>query len=83
MFDAAPAVPRSSYCQPGAGKSEWRSEHDGASEQHTDQDMRAAGGCLPPVLTSSKMTILWRPGGNVTFFLANILMVLRTVSIPL
>ena len=29
------------------------------------------------------MTILWRPCGSVTFFLANILMVLRTVSIPL
>lgn len=33
--------------------------------------------------TSSKIIILWRPGGNVTFCCANILILLRTVSIPL
>ncbi len=29
------------------------------------------------------MTILWRPGGSVTFFCANILILLRTTSMPL
>lgn len=32
---------------------------------------------------SSRMTILWRPGGSVTFFWANILILLRTTSMPL
>ncbi len=32
---------------------------------------------------SSRMMILWRPRGSVTFFCANILILLRTTSIPL
>ena len=32
---------------------------------------------------SSRMTILWRPGGSVTFFWANILILFRTTSMPL
>jgi hypothetical protein len=32
---------------------------------------------------SSRMTILWRPGGSVTFFCANILILFRTTSMPL
>lgn len=32
---------------------------------------------------SSRMTILWRPFGKVTFCMANILILLRTTSIPL
>lgn len=32
---------------------------------------------------SSRITILWRPGGRVTFFWANILILFLTTSIPL
>ena len=32
---------------------------------------------------SSRMTILCRPAGSVTFFCANILILFRTVSMPL
>jgi len=39
---------------------------------------------LPEVMlsASSRMTILWRPGGNVTLCCANILILPRTTSIP-
>ena len=40
-------------------------------------------GPSPHLSASSKMMILWRPGGRVTFFCANILILLRTTSMPL
>mmetsp|Transcript_24169 Transcript_24169/g.82492 ORF Transcript_24169/g.82492 Transcript_24169/m.82492 type:complete len:220 (+) Transcript_24169:632-1291(+) len=40
--------------------------------------------CAAPVMesASSRMTILCRPGGSVTFFCANIFILLRTTSMP-
>lgn len=45
-------------------------------------DPRKAGP-RPHLSASSRMMILWRPGGSVTFFCANILILLRTTSMPL
>ena len=40
-------------------------------------------GPTPHLSASSRMMILWRPGRRVTFFCANILILLRTTSMPL
>ena len=45
-------------------------------------ELHKAGPCSD-LSASSRMMILWRPGGRVTFFCANILILLRTTSMPL
>lgn len=59
--------------------------HLGDCPQQAHGTMRTCRECRAELhlSASSSRTILCRPGGNVTFFCANILMRLRTTSMPL